>query len=218
VKVEVHTDHLEVADLQVGDIYCGGPLLREEPIHRLMRTGNQGGIRQRNNHDGSVCLITLLSTSQVVEWPNEIDGARGFARYFGDNRLARNELHDTPGNRVFGEISRLNLLTRTGRAACPPIFLFSSAPEFGPRSVRFDGLAVPGYDSAQLDWCVAKWFLGDDGEKFINYEIALTLLADGVISRSWLDGIVNGEQLGNSSPWWFKLWVETGDRVAMTRR
>ena len=212
----VTTEDAESSDLVVGTIYEGGPSLSDEPIHKLVGTGNMGGIRKRGGSFGT-SLIALFSTEDQPDWPDGIDRSTGSVVYFGDNREPGFNLLSRSGNKALHDIFQERFDSEKARLTTLLFFVFTSAPVGVARSVRFEGLAVPGDDSPEEDWCVARWH-AKAGQKFQNYTIRLTLLADRVITQKWIEDSVSGDRMGDNCPDNYRFWVETGLRTPLTTR
>lgn len=209
----ISTEDVAGADLMVGAIYEGGPTLADEPIHKLVGTGNMGGIRARKgtSTDG---LLALFSTEDQPEWPDRIDRSTGVLTYFGDNRTSVSELLDPSGNQHLHSAFRRDLSSEKARILSPAFFVFTRAEDAPPRSVRFEGLAVPGSPLPATEWAVAKWFTEQSG-RFQNYVIQVTLLADRVIQRSWVEDLIAGRGLDTGAPANWRHWIETGERTPL---
>jgi Restriction endonuclease AspBHI N-terminal len=210
-------DVVQGQDLHVGAIYEGTASLADEPIHKLLGVANIGGIRPRNNTSGDTAFVVLYSTSVELEWPDALDYRTGVVTYFGDNRKTEMSLHDTSGNKLIRKIFSMNFGLPESRRSCPPFLLFSSAPNMAPRSVRFDGLAVPGAPLPESEWCVAKYFVGEGG-KYQNYEIKLTVLAEPLIRQSWIEDRILERIPSTASPRWFDEWGTSGRVIPLTYR
>jgi hypothetical protein len=98
------------------------------------------------------------------------------------------------------------------------MFLFSSATGYAPRSLRFEGVAIPGSLEPNGDWCVSKMFSLASGEKFENYVFSMTILADGHIRREWLQELVERLDCPEACPFWYRNWIRNGTRVPLTIR
>lgn len=84
------------------------------------------------------------------------------------------------------------------RARVPPVLLFDKPS--GGRDVRFRGLLAPGAErlSGEED-LVAAWRT-TRGERFQNYRAHFTVLNVPVVSRAWIEQLLDGETLGSESP------------------
>jgi hypothetical protein len=204
--------NLSTSDVHVGGEFVGGPTISDEPLHRLLQVGNMGGFRAKKSVNRGIAYVVLFSTGVEKEWPDGYEPSDGTFRYFGDNRTVGKDLLSSDGNKLLARINELDLDTLTGRLACPPFLLFNSVPKGPPRTVRSVGLAVP----AVGQWCVAKYF--GTARKFLNFEITLNVLADQVISRGWIDELVEGKVNGPSCPDWYRHWLVTGQAVVVKSR
>lgn len=212
----VSNNNLGTSNLIVGAMYEGGPTISHEPLHHLVGTGNMGGIRTRNSKSGKTAFVAPLTTSEVKDWPDKIDLETGVVTYFGDNKSPELDALDRPGNRALRALFSRDLSTREGRAMCPPVFMFSSPDGHVARTVRFEGLLVPGSRGNSADWCVARQFPLKGGGMFENYVFKFTLLADGLITRAWLTDLVHDHPETHNSPHWWQEWRNTGGRVPLT--
>ena len=204
---------LETADIPRGVICLGGSkgTIGDEPIHKLLKVGNQGGIRQRGPAEAPV-LVALFSTQEHEDWPDEIDDRTGIVRYHGDNRTSVMGLHEPKGNRLLRNLFSQGFSTMKDRMLAPPFFVFTTPTEPGlpGRSQRFRGLAVPGAPTVHPeDWLVAKWFDRPTG-RFENYVLTLQLLDVPVVPRAWIDELAVGDVLGSACPSAYRQWVEHG--------
>lgn len=204
-------------DLHVDAIYEGGTVgdLRDEPIHRVIRgAGNSGGFRMVGL--GTKKRVVVLYTSgENVDWPDALDTERGRFVYFGDNQKSGRALHATKGNRLLQRVySELHAPTNC-RPSIPPFLVFSKSPTATSNwSVRFIGLAVPGYQGASsTEDLVAVW-KSSGGIRFQNYRAVFTVLDVPVVSAAWLRALLDDDQWSSGSksqaPEPYKRWLETG--------
>ncbi len=208
-------DQVLGANLHVGAIYEGDQSLATEPLSVLLGVANMGGIRPKKDSIGNRAFVALFTTGNESEWPDYIDSRTGIATYYGDNRKPQDDLHKPNGNKALRDIFNLDFRNADSRSLCPPFFLFTSIDGGAPRSMRFDGLAVPGAPIPETDWCTAKFFTSGT-EKYQNYEIKLTILAEPVISQLWIADLVEGNNASTHCPVWFADWRTTGRRVPLT--
>ena len=208
-------EQVKSSDLIIGSIYEGGPTISSEPISTLLGVGNMGGIRPKVNL-GATSFVALLSTNSETEWPDGFDGSNGSYTYFGDNRSSGRGLLEPHGNKAFHRVFEADFSTQEARLQTPPFFIFSIATGHPGRSVKFEGLGVPGDSSNEEDWCVAKFFKDKDNKKFLNFQIRLTILADHQITATWIADLAAGEVLTPNCPAWYANWINTGRRVPYT--
>lgn len=204
---------LETADIPRRVICLGGSkgTIADEPIPKLLKVGNQGGIRQLGPAEAPL-LVALVSTQKHEDWPDEIDDRTGVVRYYGDNHTAVIDLHQPKGNRLLGNLFRRGFSTMKDRMLAPPFFVFTAPTEPGlpGRSQRFRGLAVPGAPTVHPeDWLVAKWF-DSPGGRFENYVLTLQLLDVPVVPRAWIEELASRDVLGPACPIAYRQWVEHG--------
>jgi hypothetical protein len=206
-------EKLANADLIVDAIYESGPKndLSAEPIHLLLPgIGNMGGIRS-GGRAGNRKYIVLYTTGDEKDWPDVIDTSRGMFTFFGDNRKAGKDLHDTPpaqGNRLLKELFESLHGNDITRSKIPPIFVFKKYPLPGAsRSVQFKGLVVPGYPTlSEKDDLVAIW-KSNEGERFQNYKAMFSILNVAKIERKWIENL-GGSDTKYSQPDAWKVFLE----------
>jgi 5-methylcytosine-specific restriction protein A len=215
----VDFEQLADANLVVDWSYRGGTAanVSSEPIHKLLPgTGNQGGFRPigRPARD-DVKAVALFSTGEEIGWPDALDSATGIFAYFGDNRKPGRDLEDTPrgGNRLLRQIFTRTHGTPIDRAKVPPFLLFDK-PGRG-RDVRFRGLLAPGGVrlSRGEDLVTVR---GSEGvQSFQNYQAHFTVLNVQVISRAWIEQVLDGDPLGSECPVEWRAWVESRSYVPL---
>lgn len=202
-------DALPRADLTVDTRYEAGPWhnVRSDPLARLLPVGNQGGFRYYGSRP-SPRLAVLYTTGAIAEWPDELDEATGTATYYGDNRRAGHQLHDTPrrGNEILFETFSRMRESPEARAQLPVFLLFESIG--GGRDVRFRGLLVPGSPLLHADEELNAVWRSEKGERFQNYRAKFTVLDVGQVSREWIDDVIAGDSLSVNAPVAWKQWVE----------
>lgn len=202
-------NELENADLVIDATYEGGNTgnAGDDPISKLMGCGNQGGFRQKGSL-GDLKYCVLYSEMSNNEWPDELNSERGQFIYFGDNKKAGHEIHDTSkkGNLILK--NSFDSLHSLNRDKVPPFFIFTKVGGAG-RSVVFRGLAVPGAANiSQTDDLVAIW-KSVDGNRFQNYRAIFTILNESVIKRGWIRELQNGNSTSNAPDTYLK-WLNTG--------
>lgn len=197
---------LRQRDLVVDAIYTGGRsgTSGDDPISKLLPVGNMGGFRYTGKA-ASPKFVVLVTSGADPDWPDVLDPQVGLFTYYGDNRAAGKQLHDTKGNVVLRNMfdaAQDELL----RLTVPPTFIFSKA---GPsRDYRYLGLAVPGTaDSEWFEQLVALWRTSDSG-RFQNYRAHFTILDAAVAPRAWLDSLSGPDPLAGPEAW--ELWRHGG--------
>ena len=203
---------LRATDLVLDRIYKGGKAGNrgDDPISKIVPVGNAGGFRFRGSPtENSVRLLVLYTSSADADWPDMLDLASGTFTYYGDNKRPGRELHNTPrkGNRALRRLFE-DAQTASGRSNVPPILLFFKA---GPGAdVVFRGLLVPGAPTVPIDeQLVAIWRSAGD-QRFQNYRATFSVLDVPVISRAWINDIVDGKAEAVSAPAAWKQWRRTG--------
>lgn len=209
-------DQLATADLQVDAIYHGGRRgnAGDDPLGPLLKVSNSGGFRYRGNMD-KFSMIVLTTGMSDPDWPDNIDRETGVFTYYGDNKVPGQALHATPrrGNELLRRIFQDAHADSEARFRVPPIFVFATARKW--RDVEFLGLVVPGTsDLNASEDLVAVWHTNSE-RRFQNYRARFTVLDAGVISRQWIDDIINGSNPLVHAPLAWKLWIETGQYRAL---
>lgn len=203
-------------DLVVGDVYEGGPTLAEEPLSRLLNVGNMGGIRMKSNSIGLPAYFALYSTGREPEWPDRIDSSTGCVEYHGDNRTPGVSPFSSSGNRALSSASEHDLTTAEGRGAVPVMLLFTHADGYAPRSVRFEGLAVPSPPTDGRSWQNLVSGNALRGS-YQNLLLRLILLAVPRIEHRWLLELRRVKGMGTHAPHWYRYWVEAGIQVPLVK-
>lgn len=204
VSSPVPFEALSSADLTVGRVYRGGPQkdIGADPLHPLTGVGNAGGFRRKNVKGSTrAALCVLYSTGQVSEWPDGWD-SEGSYTYFGDQRRVGLDVLDTPrgGNRLLADVAAA-MRTPGGRSAVPPFLLFEKDGDRG-RDVRFEGVLVPTGEQ----WLTVEHRDTGDG-RLCNYRAQLTRLPIEVVTRHWLNQLLDGTTQGAAAPNPWKRWV-----------
>lgn len=197
---------LDAQDLEVNHLYVGGKTIGDEPIQSLLPVGNSGGFRKATRKGRKLpYLVALFTTRKVSEWPDSINQLVGRVEYWGDNKDARLDMHDTPrrGNKLLRDTFRL--LRIGDRAAIPPFFLFENAGS--NRDVFFRGLLVPGSNEASETGHLEVVDAERDGVKFQNYRATFTILNVPTISRHWISELRSGAQPSTYAPAPFTSWT-----------
>lgn len=205
--------------LVVDAIYSGGPTgsMADDPVGKLIPVGNQGGFRCFGSPtQGTVRLAALHTSGRDPDWPDELNVRTGRFVYYGDNKKAGSQLHETSrrGNLLLRQVYEAAHQGREGRAKVPPFLLFEKA--LGPgRNVRFRGLLAPGCEGVMPDEeLVAIWRSSKDG-RFQNYRAVFTVLAVPVITREWILELLQGETVGVHAPRPWKDWVSARRYAAL---
>lgn len=208
---EIEFNDLFRADLIIDAVYKGGKknTSADDPISRLLQTGNMGGFRHRGRITPSdLNLVALTSSMDEPEWPDYLDVELGQFVYFGDNRHPGRELHDTnkQGNLILRDI--FNNLHVGQRDKVPPVFVFTKGAV--GRDVIFRGLAVPGSEgvSATED-LIAVWKSMPEG-RFQNYKALFTILDVQSISRKWIDSVKHDRLSTMEAPPEWLEWRQKG--------
>lgn len=194
---------------------------KNEVLPKLMGVGNRKGFRyRRNNNDNEVKYVVLVSSNNDIYWQDEIDEEFGLCKYYGDNKIAGKELHETDGNKILRQVYNYAVSSdKELRKKIPPFFLFYKDKIGG---VQYKGLLAPGFDTMpSKDWLKALWSKRDEGGRFQNYEAIFTILdtsagsefrpGEAAIDLRWLDDLMNGKGYDSIyAPFAWKTWIEKG--------
>lgn len=211
---EISTGALSAADLIVDAVYQGGRKgnAGDDPLPKLMRVDSQGGFRYRGKVSGKLGMLVLTTSMNDPDWPDTLDTETGLFTYYGDNKKPGRDLHDTgrDGNIILRTIFEDSRSGEAGRGQVPPVFLFAKTGVY--RDVRFLGLAVPGAsDLNASEELIAIWRT-IKSQRFQNYRARFTVLDEAIISRDWIDSIINGQADHSIGPGSWLSWRKTGER------
>ncbi|TDC88833.1 restriction endonuclease [Actinomadura sp. 7K507] len=205
-------EELGRADLVLDKIYSGGGSghIADDPLSRLLPgVGNQGGFRFVGSPARQgVLLAALYTTGAEPDWPDVLDPQTGLFTYFGDNRHAGKELHETPrrGNILLRDSFAWARESAQARARVPPFLLFEKVPATG-RAIRFRGLLAPGGAALTADDKLQAIWRSTDGQRFQNYRARFTVLDVAAINRAWIDQLKADDPLGSECPQPWRDWV-----------
>lgn len=210
-------EELPKANLIIDALYEGGinGNAGDDPISKLLSCGNQGGFRYKGSsqHPEKIQFCVLYSELSDPDWPDSLDPVSGIFIYFGDNKKPGHDIHAT--KRKGNEILRytFDCLHLNERRNIPPFFIFTKASK--GRDVHFRGLAVPGAKGiAQTEDLVAIWKTKEN-HRFSNYRATFTVLDIPIISRSWIEDILEGNKVSENAPAGWKEWVLYGKYVPL---
>jgi hypothetical protein len=200
-QVELLSTKRTIVDLKVDTIFKGGNKgnVSDDPLNKILKCGNQAGFRYSGSYKTfSYPYIVLYSSFADYDWPDSIDFHNGIVTYYGDNKKAGHELHDTErkGNLILQK--SFDLLHRKEYGKIKPFFVFGKGYE--GRDVIFRGVAVPGAISyTAADDLTAIWKYNEN-QRFQNYRAIFTILDIPVISREWISDLENGDILTKNTP------------------
>lgn len=199
------------ADLVIDRAYQGGNAgnSADDPINRLAPVGNQGGFRFNGSvQRGTVRLVVLYTSGMDLDWPDELDPTTGDFTYFGDNKRPGKGLHETPrgGNALLRDMFAAAGGDQATRMGVPPILLFQKAGT--GRDVIFRGLLAPGSPRLDADEELVAVWRTNASMRFQNYRAHFTVLKTPVVSRAWLNEVVQGNTLGRHCPPEWRSWVK----------
>lgn len=207
-RQKVSFNELGKTDLIVDALYSGGGSgnFADDPISKILSTGNQGGFRVLGNERNGYKLVALYSLLNDLNWPDFIDYENGLVTYYGDNKTPGKDLHNTEkgGNKFFQLI--FDYLHSGQLEKIPPIFLFTKVNK--SRDVVFKGVLVPGAESvSETEDLVAVWKLKDT-LRFQNYRAVFSILNIPVVRREWIKDIKIGKSASIHAPIAWNKWLE----------
>ena len=213
-KAVPYTD-LRDADLIVDATYASGlnrrqdnnQRLWQDPLPSLLGVKASGGFRVRGGR-GKLSLALLYSDFRQKDWPDTLDGTLGLWTYYGDNRSPGRALHATAGNVLLAEWFAHARGSSADRRSVPPIFVFTKGGR--GKDVVFRGLVVPGTPQVPPpEWLIAIWRTSD-GQRFQNYRAMFSVLNVGVVDRSWIRALEEGQPSDHLAPEAWLRWVQSG--------
>ena len=186
---------LKDADLYIDCIYKGGSNnnVGDDPISKLLGTGNSGGFRKRKRDDdrSKFAFVALYTSMEELEWPDYFDVETGIFRYYGDNRKPGNDILNTKnlGNKLLEDV--FAMLNTNRMEDIPPFFVFKKVGN--GRDVKFLGLAVPGNKNISPDKDLVAFWRTISNNRFQNYEAYFTILntSKSAISKKWINALVH---------------------------
>ena len=209
----VEFNELSKSDLTVNEIYKGGSQSGKgsEVLCKLIPgISNSGGFRIKSFGQNDF-LGLLYADNKHPEWINIFSSETGKFVYYGDNKDPDISVVDS-NKRGMKFLNRVNdRLLNGNRNQIPPILAFVKAGQGW--DVRFIGLAVPGFIQGEdtLDFLEEVSYRQIDGVVY-NYRSTYTILNIDVISREWLNDIINGMAYTSehvSDVW--KKWVDDSE-------
>jgi hypothetical protein len=212
-------NELSTSSLVVDAVYEGGSNgnAGDDPISKLLKgTGNQGGFRVAGTF-GSWKWIVLYTSGEDSDWPDTLDTLTGEFVYYGDNKTAGHELHETTqgGNKVLREIFAKAHSSKKPLEV-PPIFIFKKHPTASSkRSVQFLGLAVPGTNGKSATEDLTAVWKSTEGERFQNYRAVFTVLNEPEIKREWIDSLRDRQEMSQQAPAAWVDWTTKGRYTAL---
>jgi hypothetical protein len=206
-------EKLATADLIVDAVYEGGNEgnLRDDPISKLIPgCGNQGGFRKVGK--AKQCRICVLSSSgEDIDWPDQLDEVTGRFLYYGDNKKPGHDIHSKTGNLFLSDVFGYLHGDNPSYETIPYFLIFKKSPTTkSNRSVRFKGIAVPGFDgSTGTDDLIAIW-KSKAGQRFQNYIAIFTVLDVPKLTCDQVKCLCKKIPLGSNEPNVLKKWRTLG--------
>ena len=185
--IDVQYDDLIGAPIIKDSTYHYGPKggAQGDPLSKLLKVGNTGGIRPRYAKDGKSYAYVVLNSTNDSPWDDEHDLENNIITYHGDNDKIERDPRTTIGNRwllkMFDE--------KAEEKYRAPILLFKSVDdEGGPKGVkRFLGVAAPSIDETGKPLFSLERF--PSGDSFYeNFVYKMQILDTGQTDlRKWLE-------------------------------
>lgn len=202
-------EELRSVDLIVDAVYEGGAAgnVGDDPLGRILPCGNQGGFRYKKGPDGDPLFVVLYSDLADPDWPDVLDVELGRFTYWGDNKKAGQQLSSTKrgGNLILQTMFDRLHGSIEERKRIPPFFVFTKGSK--GRDVVFRGLAVPGAPGVTANEdLVAVWRTGEGGKRFQNYRSLFSILDVSVVTRVWIDDLLDGVRNGSNAPEAWSRW------------
>lgn len=214
--IRVPFDKLSDSDLVVDAIYEGGKTKNKgsDVIHKLLQVMNSRGFRIKGsavNRDIKYCI--LKSTGEDLDWPDILDSETGQFIYYGDNKKAGSKLLETKtkGNLILD--NAFEALHNEKRNQIPPFFVFI---KYGSGwDVQFKGLAVPGSSELTANEDLTAIWRQKSGHRFQNYKAVFTILDVDVVSRDWINDLIEGKVITGNTPLNYSKWLKTGNYIPL---
>lgn len=181
-----HKDHFGTSKLIPGVVYKSGNQGNhsDEVLSKLMRVGNTGGMRSKNNINNSTAYLVLNITHKNNSWNDQIDYKKKEVTYYGDNSENLN-IFETKHK---GNLKLKNLFDNINDHENQfSLFLFERDKDCINRDFKFIGLVVP---SRLPDGLVIVKNKKED-KVIENFKAKLLLIQDEVDFR-WLNDLIDG--------------------------
>lgn len=185
-----HKENFKSTKLKLipGVIYKSGNQgnLSGEILSKLMRVGNTGGMRSKNNINKKTAYVVLNITHENNSWDDFVDYKKKEVIYYGDNAIA-SRLNDTKHK---GNQKLKYLFDNIGNPEKQfPLFLFERDNDCVNYDFKYIGLVIPSDSIDGLEIVREK-----KGENFVeNYKSKLILTQDEVDFR-WINDLIDGVQ------------------------
>lgn len=204
-------------DLIRGSIYESGPgnSFGDDPLHKILPVGNLGGFRYTGRIGvPGLKIVALLTDPREKTWPDLFTPERRIFTYYGDNKIAGQDIHDTPkhGNKILRSIF---CAYESGRGSDLPLILAFQKTGHR-RDVRFEGLLVPGTCSTDpANDLTTYWDESEDSQgRFENYKANFTVLPDEPVTRQCINAfnspLHTQEERMATVPSSLRAWCEGG--------
>ena len=207
----INFDDLSNADLIVDQVYEGGSAgnAGDDPICKLLKTGNQGGFRYIGSSQNRP-FVVLYTSGEDQDWPDNINHATGSFTYYGDNKTPGKDLHAKTGNRILRDtFASLHHSTSPRENICP-FFVFQKHPTpSSARSVKFIGIAVPGYSGITSVFDLVAIWKTTNKDRFQNYKATFTILNEAIVKQDWIKELISGGEQSCAPKCW-EIWQKNG--------
>jgi len=211
VKRTIKYSQLDQCGLVVDTVYEAGDsgLPGDDPINRILRCGQKGGLRCRGNIEANDIDLSVLTLNlSDPYWSDSIDKKLGQLTFYGDNRRAGLSITNS-SQKVNIFLTNIFKAFHTGqRHLIPPVFIFSEMNE--GLDTKFCGLAVPGASNLNDRQDFINILKTINGRKFQIYKSTFTILNIPNISRDWIRDLTEGKTpFGSNAPEVWLHWIKT---------
>ena len=156
-----------------------------DPLSKLLKVGNTGGIRPKKTVDGRNSAYVVLNSTNDSPWDDDHDIANNLITYHGDNNKVERDPSDSTGNKWLKRIFEEGTTSRYGT----PMLVFKSIDnEGGSKGIKkFMGVAVPALDDSGKPMYSRDRF-GPKNSEYENFVFKMRILDTGSTDlRPWLE-------------------------------
>lgn len=187
-EILIHKDNFRNSDLKLtpGFIYKGGNRgnITDEQLSHLMRVGNAGGMRAKNNKYGETAYVVLTITHKNNNWDDKVNYEENSVIYYGDNRDKKN-IYNTKHK---GNCKLKFLYDNLSKPEKQfPLFLFERDEDCINKDFKYIGIVVLENSPEGL----VKITEIKNGQEIENYKARLILTKD-TIDFNWIEDLIEG--------------------------